>query len=673
MDIITPQEFDYHRFAALKVQKRKRGNKGSFLKPVQYLDCVTAFDIETTRLVDVEQAIMYVWQWQFSDWYTVMGRTWEELLDFMHDLSEYISEDREERLVVLVHNLSYEFQFLAGVYDFQPEEVFAIENRKVLKCTMFSRFELRDTYLHSNMSLDAYCKKMGVEHGKITGSFDYSVIRYPWTPLTPDEIAYCQNDVLGLVEAYTAEMLRDNDNLYTMPPTSTGYVRRDAKRAMRSEVWIKNMVREQQPDYETYKILREAFRGGNTHANRAYSGLIVDDVKSADRSSSYPDVLVNCEYPISHFERVETPDFSTLQRLITVRKKAVIMRIAFYDICLTDEFWGCPYIPRDKCRKIINAQYDNGRVLSADYFEISLTDIDLAIITEEYTFSNAVPIDVMAARYGKLPEALTDLCIQYYRSKTELKGVDGQQLYYEKSKNLLNSIYGMMAQDPVKQTIDYVNGQFVEREDDPAELLEKAMQKAFLCYQWGCYVTAWARLRLEEGIRMAGRGFVYCDTDSVKYTGEIDWDKYNTQREHDSRKSGAYATDPQGVQHFMGVYEQEDGYRQFITMGAKKYAYESEYGHIAVTVSGVNKRKGGVELERHGGLKAFKSGFVFHEAGGTESVYNDEPEVKEYYADGRRIPITRNVVIRDSTYTLGITYEYEQLLTTVQKWRIITE
>ena len=123
----------------------------------------------------------------------------------------------------------------------------------------------------------------------------------------------------------------------------------------------------------------------------------------------------------------------------------------------------------------------------------------------------------------------------------------------------------------------------------------------------------------------------------------------------------------------MGVYEQEDGYRQFITMGAKKYAYESEDGHIAVTVSGVNKKKGGVELERHGGLKAFKSGFVFHEAGGTESVYNDEPEVKEYYADGRTIPITRNVVIRDSTYTLGITYEYEQLLTTVQKWRIITE
>lgn len=673
MEIITPDQFDFRRFAMLKCQKRRRGNKGSFLRPVRYLDCVTAFDIETTRLPDVEQSIMYVWQWQFSDWCTVMGRTWEELLQFMRDLGEFISEDRDELLVVLVHNLSYEFQFLAGIYDFQPDEVFAIEARKVLKCTMFHRFELRDTYLHSNMSLDAYCKKMGVEHGKITGSFDYTKQRFPWTPLTPDELAYCQNDVLGLVEAYTAEMRRDGDSLYTIPPTSTGYVRRDAKKAMRSEVWISHMVHEQLPDYETYKILREAFRGGNTHANRAYAGFIVDDVKSADRSSSYPDVLVNCKYPISPFQRVETPDFKTLKRLITVRKKAVIMRIAFYDIHLTDEFWGCPYIPRDKCRKIMNAQYDNGRVLEADYLEISLTDIDLAIICEEYTFSNAVPIDVMTARYGKLPEPLTDLCIQYYKSKTELKGVEGQQLYYEKSKNLLNSIYGMMAQDPIKQNIDYLAGEFVERSEDPAELLEKAMRKAFLCYQWGCYVTAWARLRLEEGIRMAGRGFIYCDTDSVKYAGDIDWSAYNAKREKDSTKSGAFATDPHGEVHYMGVYEQEDGYRQFVTLGAKKYAYETDTGKIAVTVSGVNKKKGGEELTKHGGLKAFKSGFIFREAGGTESVYNDDPAVCEYHVDGRTIPITRNVVIRDSTYTLGITYEYEQLLTTVHRWRIMNE
>ena len=59
------------------------------------------------------------------------------------------------------------------------------------------------------------------------------------------------------------------------------------------------------------------------------------------------------------------------------------------------------------------------------------------------------------------------------------------------------------------------------------ELLEKYNKKAFLCYQWGVWVTAWARYRLEEGLKIAGEKAVYCDTDSVKYVGNVDWKDYN--------------------------------------------------------------------------------------------------------------------------------------------------
>ena len=43
-------------------------------------------------------------------------------------------------------------------------------------------------------------------------------------------------------------------------------------------------------------------------------------------------------------------------------------------------------------------------------------------------------------------------------------------------------------------------------------------------------------------------------------------------------------------------------------------------------------------------------------------VYNDTPEVTKYNIEGREIEITSNVVLRNSTYTLGITAEYEKLL-----------
>ena len=62
-----------------------------------------------------------------------MGRTWKELRDFMSRLLEVVGD---ETLVVLVHNLSYEFQFLRTIYDFQPDEVFALAKRKVAKITM---------------------------------------------------------------------------------------------------------------------------------------------------------------------------------------------------------------------------------------------------------------------------------------------------------------------------------------------------------------------------------------------------------------------------------------------------------------------------------------------------------------------------------------------------------
>lgn len=108
---------------------------------------------------------------------------------------------------------------------------------------------------------------------------------------------------------------------------------------------------------------------------------------------------------------------------------------------------------------------------------------------------------------------------------------------------------------------------------------------------------------------MAGDGFVYCDTDSIKYVGEIDWAVYNAEREESSIRSGAFANDPKGVTHYMGVYEFEGVYSEFATMGAKKYCYRHESdGPIEVTIAGVDKREGGPELERAGGIFSLSFG-----------------------------------------------------------------
>ncbi len=655
MKIIEAADFDYQLIDKIPVLKRPPGNPAG--QKARYLDAVTGFDIETTSDDQLQQAFMYIWQFQLDLECTVIGRTWEEFFNFLLSITERLKDG--VYLVCYIHNASFEFQFLKGLYHFEPEEVFVTDSRKVLKFTMFDHIEFRCNYLHSNMSLAEYTRKMGVKDRKLSGDqFDYSKQRYPWTPLTEYELQYCINDVLGMVEALKIEMKADGDTLYTIPLTSTGYVRRDCKKAMKQ--FNHKQLYAMLPDEYIYAMLREAFRGGNTHANRWYAGEIMENVISEDRSSSYPDVMVNCQFPMGPFFHEGPSDLKRVKKLIEVRKKAVLMRIAFQDLELKSRYDGAPYLSRDKGRNIVNGVYDNGRVLSCDYGEWTLTDIDFKIVLAHYKWSGCNPYDIAHARYGRLPQPLIDTVNHYYKLKTELKGVEGQEIYYMKAKNKLNSLYGMTAQDPVKDSIDFIDEAeepYQRQDKSTAELLAQSYKKAFLSYAWGVWVTAWARYRLQEAIDLAGVDFIYTDTDSVKHLGEIDLTAYNEQRKADSLKNGGYATDGQGVVHYMGVFEPEAQYDRFCTLGAKKYVGETD-GKLEITIAGVNKKKGAKEL---GKIENFKEGFTFKEAGGTESRYNDNINML-IEREGKIIRITDNLYIKNSTYTLGLTAEYLAIL-----------
>lgn len=675
MQVITPQELPLRWLIDRGYQKRGPGNPKTRQK-TRYWNCISAYDIESTRLAELEQSVMYVWQWCFYPDYTVVGRTWDEMLWLLDQLAR-CRKKPEDRLVVWVHNLSYEFSFLRGIWRFEPDEVFAVKSRKILKAIM-GPLELRCSYLHTNMSLDEYCDKMGVEHKKLHG-FDYGKLRYPWTPLSEDELAYCVHDVQGLCEALAVEMEHDGDNLYTIPLTSTGYVRRDCKAAMRevSHGWVQT----QQPDLETYKLLRDAFRGGDTHASRFYAGQIVHDAKGADRSSSYPDIVCNCQFPAGPFFRLPgTVEADEVIDLIQRRKKAVVMRMRVWGLELADYYNGAPYLSFDKCDNVLRSELDNGRILRAEYLETALTDVDLRVLLREYSWRSCEFWDVAYARYGPLPEPLKRETIKYYKAKTELKNVDGQEVYYVKSKNKLNAIYGMMAQNILKRSILYTQEGKLDPEtgeldlypEDESqtdkEILDKKQRTAFLCYQWGCWVTAWARYRLREAIwtvEEQGGEFIYCDTDSVKYLGDVDWSEYNARRIKDSTASGALAQDPSGEWHYMGVMEPEGECAEFRTWGAKKYCYTSQdkTGKLKLhsVIAGVAKSAGAAELEAAGGISAFKPGFVFSGAGGLEAIYNDWTNMW-VNVDEHQLHITPNVTLRPGGYRMGITADYDRIL-----------
>ena len=664
--IYTADSFDYSIIERAGIQKRRRGNQGSRDNKRKYKNLFCAFDIESTNDEDLQQAFMYIWQFQIDE-YTIIGRTWNEWLQCLERITDKLKQD--EYIMIYIHNASYEFSFIKGIYHFEPEEVFCIEPRKVLKFEMLGHLEFRCSYLLTNMSLAAFTSKMGVKQKLSGDEYDYSIQRYPWSQLTERELEYCITDVSSLVDALKVYFSIENDNFYTIPLTSTGFVRRDVKEAMRH--FNRNELQNMLPDFDVYTILKEAFRGGNTHGNRYYVGRIIENVSSYDRVSSYPDVQINELFPMSPWIREDNIDIERACRKIFKQKRACLMRISFGNIRLRDPMCGCPYIAKHKCRNLAHHYNDNGRVLWADHLEISITDIDLHIILDQYDFDYAEISDFYHCRYGKLPKSMRDVILKYFRNKTELKNVKGEELYYGMAKAKLNSVYGMCVQDICKRSILYEEDIFkYDMQLSDPELYDQTIRKAFICFAWGVWTTCHARAHLQKAIDLVGNYFVYCDTDSVKYIdeGNIDFKQYNRIRKQDSIRNGGCCRDPAGNMQYLGLYDYEGTYKKFITLGAKKYAYVDQQDQLHITVAGCGKKTGAKELASRGGIEAFKEGFTFYDAGGTESIYNDIREPYYIDLDGHTLEITSNVLIRPSTYTLGITVEYEKILRNPAIW-----
>lgn len=627
----------------------------------KYLDCVCAFDIETSTNKSMMINYMYIWQFQIDDCFTIIGRRWSEFTDMLQQISDYLEDTT---LVVYVHNLSYEFQYLKGLFDIGEHDVFASDIRRVIRFTALGNIEFRCSMMLSNMSLKQFTHTMHVQHEKLDGSDIYDRELYPWTELDEDVIRYSVYDVVGLVEAVKQRMRLDGDTLYTIPLTSTGYPRRDMKRAMR--YYPHKKLQAMLPDLYVYDLLVEAFRGGDTHANRYYAGKILDHVVSADRSSSYPDVMCNCMFPMGKWLQLEASRES-LRKEMTSGENALLMKIRIHDVRLRNGYTGDPYIPYDKTRTCHRGIFDNGRILSAELIEMVITDIDFYIISKDYEWSDLDVVELWASEYDFLPDCFVKVITNYYEQKTKLKGDPDMDLEYNKVKALLNSLYGMMAMKPLKAPIIFKNGGLhVDKTEDRETLLQKAYKKPYTNYAWGVWVTAWARYRLWEGIQNVGiYNFVYCDTDSVKYidTPFTTWSLYNQERMNNAIYSGSMAKDANGKIHYMGVYEPDGEYKRFVTLGAKRYAYEDMDGVLHITIAGVSKKAGAKEL---GKLENMRPGFLFQHSGKTASRYVDEPTMDTFYfwEDGkeRYIEITPYILIEETTYLMSLTDEYMDLI-----------
>ena len=640
-------------------------------------NCIT-FDIETSKVKETESAFMYIAQFCIFG-KVVFVRTWEEVRQLLDFVKKTFKISKSKSVSVFVHNLSYEYAFANQFLNVDYNKVFATDSHDILYFNTKDGFEFRCSYRLTMEDLAHFIiHTPTAKHFKGKEDLDYNVLRTPTTELSPLEYGYCYNDVKGLYEAVMYRIQKENGGgVCSLPYTSTGYVRREFKQIAPA---YQHHLKKIKINRNEYNLLKECFRGGNTASNIKHVNNILENVSSYDITSSYPYIMCGSnQFPMGKFRPAQV---DTLSDLNNYNKEYATMGIYRLRGVHVKKHVPVPYISSSKCMdgSELNFVY-NGRVVDSDVIYIALTNVDYNIIINQYDIEGIQVTGLEISEKGYLPEEFRELVFSYFEKKTQLKGIDEYQ--YDTVKKLLNACYGMMvtALDKFELVLNITTGcyeQGLTSESDAKEYYKQLDRKikqaydgkeAYCAYQWGVWVAALARQRLQEMLDIVGDDVVYCDTDSVKF---INGAKHNKEfaakneallKDLEDRGLNLTATNStSGKSYTLGTWGDENlkgkdfEYYSFITLGAKKYAFvtENKKGEkvIGVTVAGLGKKQGAKELTKGNGLDDFHDGKVFYDSGRTTAKWNYVPR-GTIVINGEKIETASNIYIEDTTYTLS--------------------
>ena len=666
-----------------------------------YYNIECGFDIETSSVTldgDKKFAFMYEWTFGISDKeHICYGRTWEEFLKFCQFLQDELGLDENNILVVYIHNMGYEFQFMRKYFNWL--NVFAVDDRKPIRALSSFGIEFRDSYILSGYSLAKLADNL-VSHKikKLAGDLDYKLCRLPDTPLSPKELAYCNNDV-EIILYYINEQIKQYENITKIPMTNTGRVRKFVRdKCYHTSKTHKNDSRGKNQRYkelmeelvltkDEYTMLKRCFMGGFTHASMLHSGELLENVSSIDFTSSYPAVMLSEKFPMSKPKHENLKEISFTD-LMADSEKGLMFDVRFNNLHskLTHE----TYLSESKCRVLEKPIINNGRVFSADVAITTMTDIDFRIMQKCYSWDSVQVSNCYSFYMTYLPRPIILAICELYGNKTTLKGVKGKEVEYLVSKGMLNSVYGMCVTDIVRNTIEYTDSWHITpfTEDDIIEQVEKynSSRNRFLYYPWGVWVTAYARRNLWTGILNIGDDYVYSDTDSIKmlnyenHLPYINW--YNQMIENKlkamckARKIDFALMKPKtikGVEKLIGVWDYEGTYTHFKTLGAKRYLVRHDDGSMEITVAGLSKQRGVeylLEICDNDYSKVFD---MFNddlfipasETGKNTHTYIDDEmtaEVTDYKGYSATVTALSGVHLSECEFTLSISSQYSKFL-----------
>lgn len=614
--------------------------------------------------------IPYIWMFGVND--TVYYGT--EFLDIERVLTQ-ISSAKKKRYL-WIQNSGFEFEYMRDFLEkYTISKMIARAARKPIAYIIQElNIEVRCTLMLTNLSLEKAAERY-TDVKKAVGDLDYNKARSPRTVkfMSDQELYYCYMDIITLYKI-VLYFLNKYGALRYIPYTQTGEVRKAFRKTV--DFGYVRWIAGKTPDDRVYLMLNKAFQGGLTHGNALYVNTVLHDILSFDIASSYPTTYL-FKMPMGKFRKINPERADKLDR----NKWAILYHVIFHNI-------------RSKklnhyilCSKVVTGDgilMDNGRLVSADSVEMYLTELDYDVITKDaYEIERVNIIEAYATIKGYMPKPFIDFALQLYKDKTELKGVAGQEDYYMKQKQMLNSTFGCCTTNVLKSGVEYINHEWklpelsLEYIHGKLQQLRESKSNCF-CYAWGVWITAYARAtRLWKVISALDDLVVYYDTDSVKVPDnprvwkviKAENDRVRsimeqTCEELEIDKALLSPVDPDGVHHPLGMWEHEDKNRakEFKTLGAKRYCYRTYDNKLHCVVSGVNNKTGYKAL--HDDINNFSKSLVFDydSAGKLISFYNDDQPVvifKDYLGQVYKSYQKHGICLQPAQYSMSMQPTFE--------------
>ncbi|HXS61144.1 MAG TPA: DNA polymerase [Candidatus Sulfopaludibacter sp.] len=374
--------------------------------------------------------------------------------------------------------------------------------------------EIRDACLLFTCSLSNFIKNTAPEFPKLVDTYDYTKYRINSDDFTEKEKDYCRSDIYGfsvglyrLSKDFEESFHMDILESFTAGSFSMKYAASKLKeRHIKSVETNENFNNTGSPFPKKDELFpkvsfdRKFVIGGRTYVNPIHAGKILDNLTKIDANSFYPSIMVKSKLPYGK-QKIMKFKGSDLDKFLLNNPNKYVFAQLLSGVCKFDDMFS----------PIVTSDDNNNRDYPTNAGSMDGVYLDDNILRDNrfkhhkavfkcYIFDSAVGImDYMSDVF--------DLKNKYkFEEKFALELA---------VKIILNATYGKFIQRPTVIEYDFFDGIIAPTGN------KTNLRNWYQFAPMGAAITANCRYELCNYMNLLRERFVYCDTDSLVFMGEV--------------------------------------------------------------------------------------------------------------------------------------------------------